>query len=356
MNTETALRRVRLTLVDALVGRTADPGAPPAAQGLAARVGLTLLAFAATTIIWRAARALGILGTASLYFPATLLVTLFAGWEFGALMLAASGALIWTVAHAGFPPAALAVFAATGVLQLLLAGFVRALLREAWAAERRLQRIAEQRAREADSRELVLGEARHRLKNLMAIIEALAKFSGPRPGAAPSIDAFMHRFVGRLRALGAASDLVLKYGPGVLEAGAVVRAVLEPFLSESSPRFRFDGPELKLSEQFGGALAMAVHELATNALKYGALSVPHGSVSFQWTATPTDRGEQVVFLWKEDGGPAPQPPEKEGYGHRMIRSVAAREMAGEVRIDYRPEGVVCRIAYLRRPSPDSLSA
>jgi two-component sensor histidine kinase len=143
---------------------------------------------------------------------------------------------------------------------------------------------------------------------------------------------------------------VLKYGPGLLEANAVVGAVLEPFASEAPRRLRYDGPRLDLSEQFAGALAMAVHELATNALKYGALSVPEGSVIFRWSAEPADGGEKIEFVWKEDGGPPPKPPEKDGYGHRLIRSVAARETEGQVHIGFPREGLVCRIAYRRLAS------
>jgi len=98
---------------------------------------------------------------------------------------------------------------------------------------------------------------------------------------------------------------------------------------------------------------MAVHELATNALKYGALSAPEGSVMFRWSAVPCEDGERIEFLWKEDGGPPPKPPERDGYGHRMIRSVAAREIDGEAEIDYQPNGLVCRIAYRRVASAEN---
>lgn len=347
---EAIYRGVRDAVLDALVG---NDGAGEAVRrtglSLVARILLTLLAFTLATIIWIAARFGGVFGGAIFYFPAILIVTLFAGWEFGLASLAASIAMIGAVAIPLPPGAPLAVFAVAGLLQLLLVALIRRLLRDSWRAERALKTLADRREREADTREIALGEARHRLKNLMAIIEALAKFSAPRLGVEPAVDDYVKRFLGRLRALGTASDLVLKQRPSVLEATAVVGATLEPFLSEGPPRLRFDGPILELSEQVGGALALAVHELATNALKYGALSVPSGMVTFTWTAAPKDGGTHVVFLWKEDGGPPPAPPVKDGFGHRMIRSVAAREAQGEVSIDYPPDGLVCRIAFLRKP-------
>jgi two-component sensor histidine kinase len=111
----------------------------------------------------------------------------------------------------------------------------------------------------------------------------------------------------------------------------------------------FGGPPLALSEDFGGVFAMAVHELATNALKYGALSVPSGVVTFRWSVNPSDGSEDVAFVWKEEGGPRPLKPMRDGYGHRMIRMVAARETNGRVSLDFLPQGLICVISY-RRPS------
>jgi two-component sensor histidine kinase len=346
VKTDTMIGRVRGAVLSAVLDSRADTE-NTAGLSLGARFAVTLLSMGAATLVWIAGRFIGLVGAASFYFPALLIVTLFAGWQFGLCSVAGSAALVWTFAGRGLPKAPFAIFILAGLLQVLLMGVLRELLRDTWQAERSLQSLAEQQEREAAARELVLGEARHRLKNLMAIIEALAKFSGTRPGENSDIDAFLQRFLGRLRALGAASDLVLKFGPGVLEANAVVHAVLEPFLSDAPQRLRFDGPELELSEHFGGALAMAVHELATNALKYGALSVRSGSVTLRWRSVPRDDGETVEFVWQENGGPPPQRPEKDGYGHRLIRSVAAREIDGEVRIEYPPEGLVCRISYRR---------
>ena len=343
-----AFESARAAVLNAVIGsRAGEAGEAEEGLGVAARTGLTLFVFLTTTIVWWAARAHGILGTASFYFPASLLVTLLAGWEFGLVILVAGSALVWHVAHAQFAGISLAVFATAGILQLLIAGFVRELLRSAWRTERTLQDISEARAREADSRELALGDARHRLKNLLAIIEALAKFSGPKRGENPEVDSYLKRFLGRLRALGAASDLALKHRRDSFEAKTLIASVLEPFRTEKPYRLHFDGPEFELSEQFGGSFALALHELATNALKYGALSVPTGSVSFRWTVTPGTDGEEVVFLWREDGGPVPTPPEKEGFGHRLIRAVAEREKAARVQLEYPPQGLVCRISYLR---------
>jgi two-component sensor histidine kinase len=144
---------------------------------------------------------------------------------------------------------------------------------------------------------------------------------------------------------------VLKHGFDVLEANAVVGAVLAPFLASQPPRLQFGGPDVQLSEQFGSALALALHELASNALKYGALSEPGGSVEFHWTVTPEAAGTRVAFEWTERGGPPPPPPQKDGFGHRLIRAAVSGESEGQVHIDYPGDGLVCRLSYLRRNGP-----
>lgn len=343
MNVELLYRRARAAVFLALVG-----GETGSDFGLAGRTALTLLVFALATIIWAVARAEGVIGSGAFYFPAILVASLFAGWQFGFGILVACSVLVIGTARTQFPASSFLVFGLAGGLQIVLAGLVHALLGDSWRAERHSRTLVEQHEREADAREMVLGEARHRLKNLFAIIEALAKYSGPKAGRDPAIDGFMQNFMGRLRALGAASDLVLKQRLSTVGARALIGAVLEPFLSEEPARLDFDGPEIELSEHFGGSLALGVHELATNALKYGALSVPQGTVKFSWSVTPTDDHERVVFVWTESGGPVPSPPPRDGFGHRLLRSIAQREIEGEVVIDYPPEGLFCRISYLRR--------
>ncbi len=201
----------------------------------------------------------------------------------------------------------------------------------------------------SEHRDLVIGELRHRLKNLVAVIDALAKNSRLRNGGEPGVESFLQRFLGRLHALGAAGDLVLAGGQGTIEVAPLIQATLAPFSNDSGKaRIRASGPNLTVSEELGAGLGLAVHELATNALKYGALSVPDGSVSLTWSTARVNGSEEVVFEWKERGGPAPVAPARPGFGTRMIKNVVAREKSGQVDMQYRPEGVHCRIAFARR--------
>lgn len=201
--------------------------------------------------------------------------------------------------------------------------------------------------------EMMIGEARHRLKNLVTIIDALAKSSRQR-GGEPSaeLEAFLKRFLGRLHALGAAADLVLAGHHLSVDIGTMIRATLAPFLEENVNRFTIDGPEIQLGEPTGGTLALAMHELATNAIKYGALTAHDGRVSVTWTCAPVPDGERVVIEWKEHGGPPPKVPEKEGFGTRMIKSVPSREKNGEVTIQYPPDGIYCRIEFTQAARQD----
>ena len=199
----------------------------------------------------------------------------------------------------------------------------------------------------SDGREMVIGELRHRLKNLLTIIDALAKNSRSKMDAA-EVEPYLKRFLGRLHALGAAADLVLAGSHVTVECGAIVRATLSPFMEGNAARFSLSGPVLQLSEETGGTLGLAIHEMATNALKYGALSNPAGKVFLRWSVLPAQDGEERIEIeWKERGGPRPVPPNREGFGTRLIRSVPARERSGEVQIAYEPDGFFCRISFLR---------
>jgi len=195
----------------------------------------------------------------------------------------------------------------------------------------------------------VIGEARHRLKNLITIIESLAKSSKPKED--PAVDEFMRKFSGRLHALSAASDLSLASNYSAIDTRQIVQATLAPFLEKESERLTFDGPPLALSEATGGSLALGLHELATNAIKYGALSMPSGRVRFSWRSE-IHGGDETVFMdWTETGRSNVPPPEREGFGGRVIKFIPSREKNGKVDSEYRPEGYCCRISFTRTVKP-----
>ena len=200
----------------------------------------------------------------------------------------------------------------------------------------------------SERRELMIGELRHRLKNLVAVIQALITFSVPKND--PAVEEFAKKFMARLHALGAAGDLVIASNMQDVEVGDAIRSALEPFLEENKSRLTIEGPHQRLQEPTAGGIALAVHELATNALKYGALSVPDGKVQVTWRVQPADGGKLFTLEWRERNGPPAKAPNREGFGLRLIRMAVSREKNNNVALDFGAEGLTCRMTFLR-PDP-----
>jgi two-component sensor histidine kinase len=152
-------------------------------------------------------------------------------------------------------------------------------------------------------------------------------------------------FDDRLKALAHAHDLLTAKAWQSAPIQSVVEGALTPHMS-GAERFIIEGQHIALSAKQSLSMALTVHELATNAAKYGALSVPDGLVRVSWsTDTLNESGErQFVFTWQESGGPLVSEPTRKGFGSRLITRVLAADFEGEVRIEYRPEGVVCILA------------
>ncbi|MFM9863793.1 MAG: sensor histidine kinase [Micropepsaceae bacterium] len=200
-----------------------------------------------------------------------------------------------------------------------------------------------------EQQELVTGELRHRLKNLLAVIQALLNNSLPRNN--PVAAALADKFMARLRALESAGDLVIAANWHDVDLGAVVRGALAPFIDANKAKFAIQGTPLLVHEQTAGGIGLACHELATNALKYGALSGDGGRVTIDWTLEPAGADERVVWTWTESHGPAVTPPEEQGFGVRVVRAAVARERDNAVDLEFHPEGVRCRMTFVRACKP-----
>src|SRR6185295_4414182 len=135
-----------------------------------------------------------------------------------------------------------------------------------------------------ERQELVTGDLRHRLKNLFAVIQALLTSSLPTDDKKAS--ALAEKFMARLRAIQNAGDLIMAASWHDVEMSAIVKAVLGPFMDAARGRFTIQGPPLLLHEHTAGGIALACHELATNAIKYGALSTEGGTVTIAWSIAP----------------------------------------------------------------------
>jgi PAS domain S-box-containing protein len=182
---------------------------------------------------------------------------------------------------------------------------------------------------------LLVGELNHRVKNTLAIVQSLAHQTF-RPGMQTE-DAGT-RFEGRLEALAAAHNLLTRENWDSASIREVITQGLTPFCQGA--RCVIDGPELRIAPKTAVGLALAVHELATNASKYGALSIDAGRVSVRWTV----HDGEFQLVWREEHGPAVTPPSKHGFGTRMIKRSLAAEFGGTVDLSFDETGVNCRVA------------
>lgn len=199
--------------------------------------------------------------------------------------------------------------------------------------------VTESRRAEAELRDserhlrLMVDELNHRVKNTLAIVQGLAQQSFR--GGGVSIDV-RSSFEGRLAALASAHDLLTRKNWEGAELGDLVVAVVT---AQCGDRVAVDGPAVQLPPKLAVTLALAIHELCTNAVKYGALSVAGGRVAVAWT----NQGDRLSLRWEENGGPAVVPPRRRGFGTRMIERALAAESGGNARLEFRPEGLVCEM-------------
>lgn len=193
--------------------------------------------------------------------------------------------------------------------------------------------VTERRAAE-DHQRLLVNELNHRVKNILALVQAIVhqSFRGTDIPAAAR-----RAFEGRLTALSTAHDLLTRERWEAASIAEVVADALAPL--ETGGRVSIEGPDLRLPAKTAVALALAVHELCTNAAKYGALSAPEGRVFVRWRVD----GERLHFTWREAGGPPVAAPSRRGFGSRMIERALAAEFGGTASIDFAPEGVVCTL-------------
>jgi two-component sensor histidine kinase len=183
---------------------------------------------------------------------------------------------------------------------------------------------------EDERRQELMGELDHRVKNVLAAVQALAYQTAKQT---TSLDAFLHNFGGRLKAMASANELLT----AARWRGAAIDHLAAAELGALAPgQTRWEGPELFLTPRAANALALALHELAANAVKYGALSMESGRVELRWAGLP-DGGFELT--WTESGGPRVSQPTRLGFGSTLLQQVTGRELNGHAAVDYRPSGV-----------------
>lgn len=193
------------------------------------------------------------------------------------------------------------------------------------------------RKRAEEHRDLLARELSHRVKNTLATVQSIARQTLRDAG---SLDAAQAALEARIQSLAAANDVLTREGGDWATLTEVVSAALRPFGVEQERRFRVGGPILRLAPRVALAFALALHELATNSVKYGALSRDAGRVLVSWEVVDGAEPGRLWFQWQEVGGPSVSPPTRTGFGTRMIERALAQEIGGTAEIDYRPRGVV----------------
>jgi two-component sensor histidine kinase len=200
-----------------------------------------------------------------------------------------------------------------------------------------------QRKRDEERLVLLYREIDHRAKNMLTLTASIARLTD-----AQTVPEYKENLVGRINALAISQRLLSETSAEETEVARLLEEELAPFQVAGAPRVTLGGPAVILDHRTAQALAMAVHELATNAAKHGALSTSAGRVSVEWALA--DNG-QVRLRWSETGGPAVSEPSQHGLGIGTIMSCGQDEFgSAQVGFDWRPEGLVCDLTLPARSS------
>ena len=189
--------------------------------------------------------------------------------------------------------------------------------------------------RAEERQQLLINELNHRVKNTLATIQSLARQS-LRVGV--TIHEGRERLTERLLALAAAHDVLTRGNWEGADLSEIAREAVRPYEEPGAPRILLDGPPARVPPNVALSLSMALHELATNAVKYGALSVPDGRIHLDWELEPS--GQAMQLRWRESGGPPVTAPPNQGFGTRLLSSLAG-EFGAPAELRYAPSGVTC---------------
>ncbi|TGT91258.1 MULTISPECIES: chemotaxis protein CheB [unclassified Mesorhizobium] len=196
-----------------------------------------------------------------------------------------------------------------------------------------------ERRRADEHRKIMMGELNHRVKNTMAVIQSIASQT---LGHASTLDEARDTFSARLINLAKAHDVLTRESWQSANLADIVADTTKPHGGRQG-RFRIEGPDIRLTPNVALAIAMALHELSTNAAKYGALTTENGYVEIVWRIESEGAGRRLVLGWQESDGPPVAKPSRKGFGSRLIERALAAELGGEVSVDYASAGVMCTL-------------
>ena len=251
----------------------------------------------------------------------------------------------WIVKSSAAP---IGVISKTGML-ILLAGLtiasllmfiVRLAIQQALFDRKQLRVRQEQDA----IRATLTRELNHRVKNTLANVLSILSLSRRN---APDLDSFVNTFEGRVRALSATHNLLTETSWGPISVREVIQTELAPFFEPDQTRIALDGPDLVIAPNDALSLGLLIHELVTNAAKYGALSNGSGTLLLTWSLAGA---EQILFEWRETGGPLLPANRQRGFGSDLIEKVISRELHSDIKLEFAPSGVRCTFMVPLRPA------
>ena len=211
--------------------------------------------------------------------------------------------------------------------------------------ERRTKELAEaerqfeaQRSASEQQLRLLLRELTHRSKNLLAVIQAIARQTARQTA---TVDEFLDRFGARLHGIGMSHDLLVADDWQGASLRMLVEQQLEAHLDSPGKQVTIEGEDVVLKPEAVHNLGMALHELTANAEKYGALSRPEGAVRVRWSVCEDENA--LTLAWEEQGGPNVKKPSRSGFGRAMIENIVGKALSGKVALTFPVEGVRCEI-------------
>jgi two-component sensor histidine kinase len=197
-----------------------------------------------------------------------------------------------------------------------------------------LVRDITERKRAEEHLYLLMHEVSHRSRNMLAVVHSIA-----RQTAASNVEEFIEHFSERIQALSANQDVLIKNDWRGADVEELVRAQLAPFGDLIDGRIQLQGPHLRVAPSAAQSIGLAIHELATNASKYGSLSGDRGCVVISWQLD----GDEFAINWVEDGGPRVKSPTRKGFGNTVTSVIAKASVEGHVELDYRSTGLIWRL-------------
>jgi two-component sensor histidine kinase len=198
--------------------------------------------------------------------------------------------------------------------------------------------ITERKKAEENIR-LLMGEVNHRSKNLLSVVQSIAVLSSKLADPQTFASDLMQRIAG----LSACQDLLLQSEWNGVDVADLVRAQLAPFRDLVDRRIFISGPKAGLNPAAAQAIGMALHELSTNAAKYGALSNLDGRVLIGWSVTAEGNASKFCLHWLEEGGPKVEPPTRKGFGQKVMVSMVEAAVNGKVQVEYCEAGIAWRL-------------